>query len=168
MQSHQHQLEGMITSLDLLHYEESFASFVVRGNCHLLFKLPFKITHESFSVELLFNQLVPSLNWHMGLFQLDAVLHMSLLNFMRFLLASSFPRSCWIEAVVLSMPTTPPTDFVLSANLQRVPSASCSGFSDSFFMRREDTVLVCGIYGLDIFWHLFPCFHTPASQAKLV
>lgn len=27
-------------------------------------------------------------------------------------------------------------------------------------MRREDTALVCGIYGLDIFWHLF-CFPTP-------
>lgn len=27
-------------------------------------------------------------------------------------------------------------------------------------MSREDTALVCGIYGLDIFWHLF-CFPTP-------
>lgn len=103
----------------------------------------------------------------MGLFQLNAVLHMSLLNFMRFLLVSSFPRSCWIEALVLGMPTTP-CNLVLSANLQRVPSASRSGFSDSLFLGREDTALVCGIYGLDILWHLFPCFHTPASRAKLV
>lgn len=83
MQSHQHQAERMTTSLDLLHYEEWFASLVVRGNCCLLRKLSFKITHGSFSVGLLFNQLIPSLNWCLGLFQLSALLHMSLLNFMR-------------------------------------------------------------------------------------
>lgn len=166
MRSHQHQAEGKVTPLDLLHYEEWFTSFVVRGNCCLLFKLAFKITHGSFSVGLLFNQLVPSLNWCLGMFQLSAVLHMSLLNFMR-LLTLSFPRSCWIEARVLGMPTAP-HHLVLSANLQRVPSASCSGFSDSPSMRRKDTALVCGIYGLDIFWHLFLCLHTPTSLAKLV
>lgn len=128
----------------------------------LPFKLAFKITHGSFSVGLLFNPLIPSLNWCLGLFQLSAVLHMSLLIFMR-LLASSFPRSCWMEARVLGTPTASP-NVVLSANLQRVPA--CSGFSDSLSMRREDTALVCGIYGLDISWHLFLRFHTPSLSGK--
>jgi len=35
-------------------------------------------------------------------------------------------------------------------------------------MRREDTALVCGIYGLNIFWHLLLCFHKAASRAKQV
>lgn len=128
----------------------------------LPFKLAFKITHGSFSVGRLFNQFIPSLNWCLGLFPLSAVLHMSLLNFVT-LLPSSFPRSCWMEARVLGTPTAPP-NLVLSANRQRVPA--CSGFSDSLSMRREDTALVCGIYGLDISWHLFLRFHTPSLSGK--
>lgn len=129
MQSHQHQAEGPITSLVLLRYEEWFASFVVRGSCCLLFKLASQITHGS-SVGLLFNQSVSILNWCLGLFQFPAVIHTFLLNFMR-LLASSFPRSCWIEALVLGIPTAPP-NVVLSANLWKVLSASCQAFQTHF------------------------------------
>lgn len=31
-------------------------------------------------------------------------------------------------------------------------------------MSREDTALVCGIYGLDIFWHLFSFPHPPLAK----
>lgn len=77
-----------------------------------------------------------------------------------------FPKVCWIEARV---PTAPP-NLLLCANLQKVPSASCSGFSGLPSVRREDTALVFGLYELDdaILWHHFLCFHTPASLTKPV
>lgn len=75
-----------------------------------------------------------------------------------------FLKVCWIEARV---PTAHP-NLVLSANLQRMPSASCSGFSGSPSTRREDTALVFGLCELDdaIIWHLFLRFHTRRLSGK--
>lgn len=93
VQFHQHQGEGAIAFLDLIHYGEWFASFVARGNC--CFVLNLSTTLGSSSLGLLCSQLLPSLNWCLGLLQHGAVLCMALQNSVRFPMASSFPRSCW-------------------------------------------------------------------------
>lgn len=91
---------------------------------------------------------------------------MALQNSVRFLLASCFPRSCWSKHRCSVCQPPHPVWWCLQIStgslLPLVPTFRTP-------MSREDTALVCGIYGLDIFWHLL-CFptRTPGKAGQSV
>lgn len=127
----QSRLKGRTTSLSLLAelllmQPRRLLTFAARAYCWLMLRLS-TTTPRTFSVQLLFRLLVPSLYCCMELWQPRCrTLHLSLLSFTNFLPSHSPSHSLWTVALASSLLTTAP-NLVLTANLLQIHNYSYVG-----------------------------------------